>query len=87
MKLLRTVSSADSAAVAGTIFIRRAYWLNPVTPGDTVVIQDNATNTQLSLRCETANQSQYLTFENEGLQIVGGHKVSTIASGTLYLYG
>ena len=87
MVLLRSVSSADTNPITGTVVFRRVYWLNPVTPGDTVVIQNASGTTELSLRCESANQSQFLDFENEGLEVVGGYKVSTIASGTLYLYG
>lgn len=87
MILLRTLSSADSNPILGTVTFRRVYWLNPSNSGDTVVIQNAAATTQLSLRCESANQSQFLDFENEGFEIVGGYKVSTIASGTLYLYG
>ncbi len=85
MILIRKTSSADSSPVTGTVKIRRIYWLNPVTPGDTVVLQDGNANEQITLRCEVANQSQFFNFA-EGLGPLNGYKLSTLASGTVYLY-
>jgi hypothetical protein len=82
MQLTRTVSSTDGSA-QGNIRIRRLYWYNPINAGDTVVIQSSGT-TQVTLRCENANQSQFLDWD-EGL-VVNAHQVTTIASGTLYIY-
>jgi len=87
MRLLRTVSSADSSALVGTTNFKKVYWLNPANSGDTVVIQDASANTVLSLRCESANVSQVFDFSTDPLGPLNGHKVSTIASGTLYIYG
>lgn len=87
MKLLRKLTSADSAVVSGTANVRMIYWLNPVNIGDTVVLQDGSANEQITLRCEVAAQSQVFEFLTEGLGPLNGSKVSTLASGTVYLYG
>jgi hypothetical protein len=88
MVLVRKVSSADSTPVASPFSIRKLYWKGPVTIGDTVVLQDSAANEIITLVCEVASQSQVVEFPNEGFRIsAAGHKVSTIASGTLYIYG
>ena len=86
MILLRKVTSADSSAITGTTVLRKLYWENPTNAGDTVVIQDGSANEQITLRCESANQSQVIDFNPEGLRIAG-YKVSTLASGNLYIYG
>ena len=85
MILLRKVSSAESSVTAGTTYIRRIYWLNPTNLGDTVVLQNGADTEQITLRCEVASQSQFFDW-NEGL-LINGSKLSTLASGTVYLYG
>jgi hypothetical protein len=55
-----------------------------VTVGDTLVLQDGSGNTAVSLRCEVAGQSQL--FEIYGGIQMTGYKLSTISSGTAYLY-
>lgn len=76
-------SSADTLVTTlNGLTIAAVYWLNPVTPGDTLVIQNEGGSTLLSARCEVANQSQLFQIPFQ----VGGFKVSTIASGTVYIY-
>lgn len=86
MILLRKVSSAESSSTLGTTYIRRIYWLNPTSSGDTVVLQDSSANEVITLRCEAANQSQFFDFADSGLRL-NGSKISTLGSGTVYLYG
>ena len=85
MLLIRKTSSADSTPVLGTVKIRRIYWLNPTNIADTVVLQDGSANEVITLRCEVAAQSQFFSFD-EGLGPLNGYKLSTLASGTVYIY-
>ena len=87
MRLLRKLTTADSAVVTGTTYIRKIYWKGPGTIGDTLVLQDGLGNEQITLVCEVAAQSQIVDFEPEGLGPLNGTKVSTLASGNAYLYG
>ena len=85
MILLRKVSSAESSVTLGTTYIRRIYWYNPATIADTVVLQDGSGNEVITLRCEVANQSQLFDWGDGGLRL-NGSKLSTLASGSVYLY-
>ena len=87
MVLVRKVTSADGAVVTGQMNIRKLYWKSPATIADTCVIQDSAGNEIITLVCEVALQSQVVEFPQEGFYIKpAGMKVSTLASGNLYIY-
>lgn len=88
MVLIRKVTSADGAVVTGQLNVKKLYWKSPATIADTCVIQDGAGNEVITLVCEVALQSQVVDFINEGLFFKPtGIKVSTLASGNLYIYG
>lgn len=78
--------AADSSAINSQIKVFGLYWLNPATIGDTCVLQDNAGNVVISLRCEVANQSQLFTVPNPNGEFIPGYKLSTLSSGTAYIY-
>lgn len=64
------------------VHIKTVYWRNPVTPGDTAVIQQKNGKTLLDMRCEVANQSQIYNLDNK----YQGFIVPTLASGTLEIH-
>lgn len=63
------------------IWVSSVYWLNPGTIGDVFVISGGL---NLTGRCEVANQSQVFNFVPAIM--TGDFTVSTLASGTLYIY-
>lgn len=64
------------------IWVSMIYWLNPATIGDTFVITGNGLT--FAGRCEVANQSQ--VFNLIPAVLTGDFTVSTLASGTLYIF-
>ena len=88
MILLRKVTTADGSVVKGQMHVKTLFWQTPVSVSDTCVVQDGAGNEIITLVCEVASQSQVVQFPDEGLFIKPtGIKISTLASGDLYIYG
>lgn len=87
MVLLRRVTSADGAVVTGQIRIKKIVYLAALA-ADTVTLQDGAGNTVWSANGGAATSSQNFDFQDDGLFLPGGHKVSAIsASDVLEIYG
>lgn len=78
------VSSPDSSVRNGQVTIAGVYWYQPQTIADTFVVQDDSGNTIIPGYCEVANQSQFIILPAP-IFCPGGYKVSTLASGTLYV--
>jgi hypothetical protein len=83
--VLISKAAADSVVTTNTTRFLKVYWENPVTSGDTLVLNDGSGNEIVTLRCETANQSQVFDFPGSGYVAVG-FKLATLASGTAKLY-
>jgi hypothetical protein len=67
------------------ILVEKVLWETPATPGDTVAIVDSNGNVLLPLTCEVASQSQIVDWSAHP-RIWRDFQVSTLASGTLYIY-
>jgi hypothetical protein len=80
------VDTAESGIYEGNRFIKRVVWKGPTTIGHTLVIKSvNPTATPVFIVdavCEVALQSQVFLIE----QAFEGLTVTTIASGTAYIY-
>jgi hypothetical protein len=70
--VLTTTQTSYKAAVAatlGTLFtlmIEKVYWEDPITVGDGVLIESPDSGAELlTLRCETAGQSQVIDWTNK----------------------
>lgn len=63
---------------------RKIYWLNPANIGDTFIINSADGRVLFTGRCEVANQSQF--FDAPVSDKWRDFQVTTLASGTLYIY-
>lgn len=80
---------ASTSAALGSfqyLLVEKLYWLNPVTVGDLVVIEDLiAGNTLAEMRCETAGNSQMIDWTAKPKRWAD-FQVTTLGSGTLFIY-
>lgn len=76
--------TTTAISFTGSFAIDCIYWYNPANIGDTVVLVDAVTGAPIwQGRCEAPNQSQIFYFKS---LLTNGLNVSTITSGTLYVY-
>lgn len=87
MVLIRSVTSADGAVVTGQIRIKKLVW-DVALAADTLTLQDSAANAIITLNGGAATSTLSVDFNDEGLFMPSGHKVSQIsANGKLFIYG
>lgn len=75
--------TTDTTRVTNYQFTK-VYWLQPTTIGHLLEIQNRGGKTIVKLRCEVADQSQYLDF-NPPLE-VADFEVNDLDSGVVYIY-
>lgn len=78
-----TGTTETSQEVFGNqIFVKHVYWYNPTTEGHLISIKDKDGKVIISLRCESANQSQVWPVISVCDQI----HIDDMDSGTLLIY-
>lgn len=76
------------ASILGTLFsfrFTKFYWEDPTNSGDQCLIVGSNGLDILTLRCESANQSQFVDW-TAGPLLVQDFSVPQLDSGTLYIY-
>lgn len=79
----------SASGIGRTLKVHKIYWFNPSTIAHTVQITEAVSGKVLwEGRAEAANQSQVFDFGENPLILPGrtDWKVSTLQSGTLYIY-
>jgi len=75
--------AAQADAVTGIIDVNFLYWHSPgANVGDTLLVKDAAGNTIWADNADGANYKSYCPLKNK----VNGITVTTMTSGTLYVY-
>lgn len=81
----KALTSASIGAF-NTLLIKKVYWLNPATIGDTVsIIDPNSSEELMPLRAEVAGQSILIDFTPQP-ELWADFEVNQISSGVLYIY-
>jgi hypothetical protein len=87
--IINSVQSSYKAATVSTLGtpsslrVRKVYWWNPTAVGDQVIIIDPSNGKHwLDLRCEVANQSQFIPLS----ELWADFAVVEIDSGTLEIH-
>lgn len=69
----------------GAFRISKIYWLQPTTIGDLMVMKNKASGKVIAkMRCEVADQSQYLDFDPQ--LVTPDIIVDDLDSGVVYIY-